>query len=108
MKESYLMECLHLVTIPTNKKGTQVTPICERCNNDNVICKIRKVTDLLEGRYAICGNRKVKSRWDLPGFVFRPDDKYDLFFNGDKTKVIEPDKIKYKSTIYRDEVIYKK
>ena len=99
------MECLHIVDPPTDKS---VAPRCKRCNNDNVICEIRKVTDLLEGRYAKCGNRKVKSRWDLPGFIFRPDDDYDLFFNGDKTKVIEPDKIVYRAGKYKDEVIYKK
>lgn len=72
----YLMKCGHMV----RKRGKLC--MCDICNCKEVDRKISNVYDGLEGRYAV--NRKndkvVKSRWDLPGFVYLENESVDLYF----------------------------
>lgn len=75
--KKYLMECNHVATQVRGKY-----PKCERCNCTKIIKVINSVTDGLEGRYAKCKRKKVKSRWDLPGFVYQPDKEFDLYLYG--------------------------
>lgn len=56
--------------------------ICPRCRESIFIFKIKNNYTNLEGRYAICGEKKVRSRWDLPGFIYRPKEEYDIYFYG--------------------------
>lgn len=81
----YLMECNHVVIVP---KGRAHRACCPRCNCEQIKEKLNTVRSSLDGRYAVCGERKVKSRWDLPGFVYRPEQEYDTFFFGRSTRVL--------------------
>ena len=81
----YLMECNHVVIVP---KGRAHRACCPRCNCEQIKLKLNTVRSSLDGRYAVCGERKVKSRWDLPGFVYRPEQEYDAFFFGRSTRVL--------------------
>ena len=67
---------------------------CPRCGCTEIVFEIKSVYDKLENRYAICGDRKVKSRWDLPGFMYRPKEEYDLYFYGKDYKVAKSGQIK--------------
>lgn len=73
----YLMECNHLAS---QKRGKY--PVCQRCNCTKIVKEIKSVTDGLEGRLAKCKRKSVKSRWDLPGFVYQPDKDFDLYLYG--------------------------
>lgn len=75
--KKYLMECNHVVVVLKGK-----TPICTRCNCSKAISLIKSVTDGLEGRYAKSKNKIVRSRWDLPGFVYQPDEEFDIYLYG--------------------------
>lgn len=81
----YLMECNHVVIVP---KGRAHRACCSRCNCERIKEKLNTVRSSLDGRYAVCGERKVKSRWDLPGFVYRPEQEYDVFFFGRSKRVL--------------------
>lgn len=71
------MDCNHLIKCEKSE-----LPVCKRCNCRIVEKEIVSVTDRLEGRIAKCKRKSVKSRWDLPGFVYQPDEDYDLYLYG--------------------------
>ena len=71
------MDCNHLIEC----KKSEI-PVCERCNCRIIEKEIISVTDGLDGRIAKCKRKSVKSRWDLPGFVYQPDEDYDLYLYG--------------------------
>lgn len=71
----YLMDCGHIIY---NKPDI----ICERCNCSKVKQMYTNVYKGLEGRYAYSKDKKVKSRWDLPGFVYQPDKDFDIYLFG--------------------------
>lgn len=55
---------------------------CSICGCEQIEFRIHNVRDHLDGRQARCGNKIIKSRWDLPGFIYRPNEEYDLFLFG--------------------------
>ncbi len=73
----YLMECGHIV-IGLKDKDQK----CDRCNCTKISKTINSTTDGLEGRYAKSKRKVVKSRWDLPGFVYQPNEEFDLYLYG--------------------------
>ena len=73
----YLMRCGHMVE---EVKGEH--PECKRCKCTRIKMKINSVFDGLEGRKAFCKHKSVKSRWDLPGFIYQPDEDFDLYLFG--------------------------
>lgn len=72
----YLLECGHV--FPADAKEIR----CNRCNCSEIKKKLLNVYDGLKGRKAKCRHKEVKSRWDLPGFVYQPEKEYDLYFYG--------------------------
>ena len=85
------MKCGHLAD-SINKKEVK----CSRCNCQEIELTIKTVWDYLEGRKARCGDREVKSRWDLPGFVYRPEEKYDKYFYGNRNATIQKELVGHK------------
>ena len=71
----YLLKCGHIFL---SKKDI----ICERCGCREIDKVFNGVYDGLEGRVARSKKKVVKSRWDLPGFVYQPNKDYDLYFYG--------------------------
>jgi len=79
-----LMKCGH--TANAHKildDGTSI-PSCVICNCD----EIQEERPSLEGRYAVCSGCKktpantTKSRYDLPFFEYRPNEKFDNYYCG--------------------------
>lgn len=66
---------------------------CNRCNCSEIMFKINGVYDRLEGRVAECNGRRVRSRWDLPGFIWRPEEETDLYFYGNVRHIAGSEKI---------------
>ena len=79
MKKKYLMECNHVVSVNNLFLDTI---ICKRCRCKKIKKILTSNTDCLEGRKAKSrlDGRFVKSRWDLPKFIYRPNKDYDLYF----------------------------
>ena len=73
----YLLKCGHVF-----KENILEQVHCDRCNCDEIEKKLNSAYDGLENRKAKCKNKYVKSRWDLPGFVYQPEKDYDLYFYG--------------------------
>ena len=71
----YLLKCGHVFL---GKKDIY----CKRCNCNEIDKVFTGVYDGLEGRYAKSKKKIVKSRWDLPGFVYQPEKENDLYFYG--------------------------
>ena len=71
----YLMKCNHIIY---NKEKIY----CERCKCNEVKKLYSNVYENLEGRFAYCKTKKVRSRWDLPGFVYQPEKDFDLYLFG--------------------------
>lgn len=76
----YYFRCGHL---GDNKKK------CDICDCESILFKISTPRDRLQGRKAKYGNRLVDSRWDLPGFVYRPNEEYDVCFHGHTKRVLD-------------------
>jgi len=72
----FLFECGHV------SEGDH----CKICGCERIQFQIHNIRDHLDGRQAMCGKKIIKSRWDLPGFVYRPNEKYDLFLFGNRDK----------------------
>lgn len=97
----YMMECGHVIEyrrLPSRARGARDSRAhviaCPRCRCEKIRYKIKTVYDRLENRYAVCGTRKVRSRWDLPGFIYRPEEETDAFFYGVSKRVLGKGKIK--------------
>ena len=84
----YLMECGHVANAekidpPNNDRK----PVCAICDCDKIVKEARGA-DELEGRQAVCSQHKgcspsvTSSRWELPFFNYRPDEKYDTYYCG--------------------------
>lgn len=82
--KKYLFECGHV------SAGDK----CSICGSERIQFQIHNIRDHLDGRFAMCGKKIIKSRWDLPGFIYRPNEEYDLFFFGN------PDKTNSSGVIY--------
>ena len=72
----YLLKCGHVFI--DNKQEIK----CSRCNCNEIDKKLLSAYDGLKGRKAKCKHKEVKSRWDLPGFIYQPEKDYDLYFYG--------------------------
>ena len=79
----YLMKCGHVAN-GKNEQGQDVCTIC-RCSEIVTACTGTKG---LEGRFALCSQHKgivnapVPSKWELPLFQYRPNEKYDTYYCG--------------------------
>lgn len=86
--------------VKTLTKDSVKTPTnlikCSRCNCSEIMFKINSVYDRLEGRVAECNGRRVRSRWDLPGFIWRPEEETDLYFYGNAKHIAGSEKIRVK------------
>ena len=91
--KKYLFECGHV------SEGNE----CKICGCSSIQFQIHNIKDHLEGREAICNNHIIKSRWDLPGFIYRPNEKYDLYFFGNTNKIFNSGII-YKIGQDKDEI----
>lgn len=80
---AYLMKCNHVSNAWTDDNQ----PACVICNCTEVIRKC-KGTEGLEGRKARCsdhkggGERLADSKWELPFFEYKPNEKYDTYYCG--------------------------
>ena len=90
----FLMKCGHVVSCSYKSQRYTHFVRCSRCNCTEIKFKLKSVYDRLQGRYAVCGNRKVKSRWDLPGFIYRPNEEFDTFFYGNPKRVLNTGQVK--------------
>lgn len=72
----YLLKCGHVFKATNNKIH------CDRCNCSEIDKFLNSAYDGLNGRKARSKNKEVKSRWDLPGFVYQPEKDYDLYLYG--------------------------
>ena len=79
------MKCGHAIT---KREG-----YCKRCGEKEVVFVAKNVTDRLEGREAVCGEKVVKSRWDLPGFIYRPEKERDEFLWGNDKNTVKTGRI---------------
>lgn len=85
----YLMKCGH-VSNSTTFDGKPACAICIGTNpNALIIDHEVKNDEGLEGRFAICidsknGSEKSirPSKWTLPFFEYRPNEKYDYYYDG--------------------------
>lgn len=80
----YLMKCGHAdnATLTT---GQEAIPVCAIYGCTEIEKQIENYTEGLEGRYAKCTMGEhgiVPSRWNLPFFEYRPDNKYDNYYCG--------------------------
>ena len=91
--KKYLWKCGHV------SEGDK----CSICGCVELQFQIHNIRDHLDGRLAICGNKIIKSRWDLPGFIYRPDEEYDLFLFGNKNKTYSSGVI-YDIGIHKDKI----
>ena len=72
----FYMKCGHLAIFDPEHNCAR----CSRCGCTKIEFKITSNYTNLENRKAKYKNKIVKSRWDLPNFVYRPDKEYDLFY----------------------------
>ncbi len=79
----YLMKCGHIA----NAKNETGDPICGICDCTEIVSECSG-TKGLEDRRALCCQHKgvvntpVQSRWELPFFEYRPNEKYDTYYCG--------------------------
>lgn len=94
----FLLTCGHVLKIDSKRSPSgnyermtkSGSPVCERCGSHSMIDrKLKNQYDGLEGRYAVCGERKVRSSWMLPGFVYCPDEPVDKFLWSNRLYVKE-------------------
>ena len=85
----YLMGCGHVTGTTLLKNGSPVCPICYEIEKgyDEIICEASGTMGL-EGRKAISPQTPVSFRkivdssWDLPFFEHRPNEEYDVYYDG--------------------------
>lgn len=92
----FLLSCGHVLKLDSkkDKNGNYYEivsgkrPMCDRCGQGSVIDrKLKTQYDGLEGRFAVCGEKKVRSSWLLPGFVYCPDEENDRFLWSNRSYV---------------------
>ena len=92
----FLLSCGHVLKLDSkkDKNGNYYEivsgkrPMCDRCGQGSVIDrKLKTQYDGLEGRFAVCGEKKVRSSWLLPGFVYCPEEENDKFLWSNRSYV---------------------